>query len=238
MNLPSVRSTVFYSTTILALHTAGSVQAAVIADFAADFSSSSNPTGLWTYGSVTTLGSAPTVATLVTNYGPGSEVNAWSPFSTSWPTIGLNTSVSPVSFGAGNSITLASGQGILHPGPTGAFANVRYTASATFTGMLDVAFSGVSSAGTTTDAHILLNGVSLLSGNVNGFGATQAYHATVSLAPGDVLDFAVGWGTNLDFNDDSTGFVATISTVPEPGATCLVALGLAGFAATRRRNRE
>ncbi len=216
---------------------AASAQAGVIADFAADFSSSSNPSGAWSYGAVASLGSTPTLSTSTSTYGPGNEVHGWVPTGTSWPTIALNSTGNAVSFGAGNAITLAGMQGLLHPGVSGQFADVRYTATSAFSGMLDVAFSGIDVVGTTTDVHVLLNGQSLFSGGINGFGQVQGLHASVNLAQGDVLDFAVGYGSNGNYLDDSTGFYATLTTsdTPEPSTFALLAAaGLIGLAVRRR----
>lgn len=209
--------------------------ATILADFAADFSSTSNPGGPWSYGSTTTLGAAPTLASTLTHYGPGNEIHAWIPSATSWPTIALNTTGSPVSFGAGNAIIQGPHQGLLHPGSAGEFATVRYTATTTFTATLDAQFSGIDVVGTTTDVHILLNGFSLFNGSINTFGAIAAYTSTLNLTSGDVLDFAVGWGTNNNYIDDSTGFFATLSSVdaPEPSAWSLLALGLTVLSLTR-----
>jgi hypothetical protein len=217
----------------IALTSAVGAHAATISDYAADFSSATNPSGSWTYGAVTTLGAPPTLSTQISNYGPGNEVQAWSPAGTFWPTVGLNSSNSSVSFGANNAITLLAHEGILHPGPTGALADVRYTASTGFTAVLNVQFRGADAAGSTTDIHILRNGSSLFSDTINGPGDTKTYLSTITLAQGDFLDFAVGWGANSTFIDDSTGFRATLSTeTPEPstfGIALAVLLLLASF---------
>jgi hypothetical protein len=216
------------------------VQASVVADFAADFSSAANPSGAWSYGYVAAPGATPTLSSFVSSYGPANQVKAWSPSGTFWPTVGLNTGATPVSFGAGNAITLGVGQGILHPGATGLLANVRYTATFAFTGILDAAFSGVDAVGTSTNVYVLRNGVSLFGGNINGYGQTLAYAAPITLAAGDVVDFAVGWGSNGNYVDDSTGFRAAFltATVPEPASWAMLVAGfglLGGVLRTSRR---
>jgi hypothetical protein len=94
--------------------------------------------------------------------------------------------------------------------------------------------------GTTTDVHILLNGVSPFDGAVNGFGPSsdQSFATSLSLQVGDHLDFAVGDGADGSFLNDSTGLEATISdAIPEPSTfaiTCIVA-ACSGFFCWRRR---
>ena len=215
--------------------------AATFADFSADFSSSSNPATGWSYGSTATIGGSFTLLTNTATF--ATVVDAWTPAGTTWPTVALNTSNAAVAFGAGNAVILAAGQGLLHPGPTGAFADVRYTASTAFSGNLNVTFAGIDLVGTTTDVHILRNGISLGSSLVNGYGptATYSYSGLVTLGSGDYLDFLVGWGSNNNFIDDSTGFTASLTpgggTAPEPAAWTLMigGFGMAGAALRRRR---
>lgn len=208
--------------------------AATLADFASDFSALSNPAGAWAYGATATPGGPLALATQLTRYGAGLEVAAWSPTGTAWPTIGLNESGSAVSFGAGNVVTLAAGQGLLHPGPGGEFADVRYTVQSGFAALLAVEFVGVDAVGTTTDVHVLLNGLSLFDDVINGFGDAATFSTTRTFAAGDVLEFAVGFGGNGNFVDDSTGFRATLTTVPVPGAAWLLATGFVAVGGVRR----
>lgn len=93
---------------------------------------------------------------------------------------------------------------------------------------------------TTTDVHILLNGTSLVSGYVNGFGPTSdlTFSVPLNLNAGDHIDFAVGFGSNGNFLGDTTGLDATISSVPEPSGLVLLLFGSGALALVRRRRND
>ena len=219
------------------LTASASAGAAVVADFATDFSFATNPSGAWSYGRMSTLGGPFVASTATITYGPIDEITAWMPAGTFWPTVALNPTASTVSFGAGNAIVVGAGEGLLHPGQFGDFADVRYVVQSDFTGTLDVTFRGIDTVGTTTDVHVLRNGVGLYSSMIDGYGSTSSYSVTLAFAAGDVIDFAVGVGSNGNYIDDSTGFTARLTTapVPEPGTYGLLAVGLFALAAWRRR---
>ena len=86
----------------------------------------------------------------------------------------------------------------------------------------------------------LLNGLSLFDGFVEGFGSrsTVAFNRTLSLNNGDAIDFAVGFGRNGSFFNDSTAVAAVIRSptpVPEPATLTLLSVGLGGALLRRRR---
>jgi Ca2+-binding RTX toxin-like protein len=103
-----------------------------------------------------------------------------------------------------------------HPGNNGEYSLVRWTAPASGSISIAAAFSGLDFVGpTTTDVHVLHNGVSLLDGVVNGYGSGSgpSFSGNVTVAAGDTIDFAVGYGPDSNYYYDTTG-IAAIITAP------------------------
>ena len=186
------------------------VSAGTIFDVANDFSVAGNPNGARSYGYSTTLNGPLILNAETGSYGSG--VNYWrTNLSLDVPSAFCNTSqqVATVS-----TVQLQPGQFGFHPGPNDEYEKARLTVPTTSTYSITGAFSGVDVHGTTTDVHILLNGVSIFDGAVNGFGPNTgpSFSLTKTLAANDTLDFAVGYGSN-DYFTDSTGLAAHIAPV-------------------------
>jgi hypothetical protein len=212
-------------------------------DPATDFSTTTNPNGVWTYGSSTTLGG--TYGTFVKN-GTFDGLNYWQEGtgtpgnSDALPWIAVNPSSSTVDY---STLHVNPGELTLHPGVTGHYAVLRFTAPTA--GQYDVNsdFFGQDSVGpTTTDVHVLVNGTTTFNGLINDYRTTFAsFHQIVSLTQGETVDFAVGLGSNGTYFYDSTGLKATITAVPEPstimaGALLLLPFGVSTMRSLRRKS--
>jgi hypothetical protein len=222
----------------------GSAQAIAGYNAAADFSPTSNPNGVWSYGYSTTLGGA---FNLYTTSGIFPNPNGTPTGLDSWyknislddPAVIHNGTNAPIL--VDGSALYNPGQLGLHPGPDGEDSIVRFTASATTTYSLTSSFSGLDEVGTTTDVHVLVNGVSIYNNLINGFGAVDNFTSSLTLNAGDHVDFVVGYGSNGTFYYDSTGLSATFSpssTVPEPSSVVLVAIAGVVLAGTQLRRRR
>ena len=208
-----------------------------VANVASDFSATANPNGVWRYGWSLLLGSPLILSTTPRTRGgldtwPGDRAPDGNPAAYHNGTEGTIV--------LGGSARFEPGQFGLHPGPDGEYAVVRYIAPAATTVSLASAFTGQDLSGTTTDVHVLLNGLSLFDGFVEGFGSrsTVAFNRTLSLNNGDAIDFAVGFGRNGSFFNDSTAVAAVIRSptpVPEPATLTLLSVGLGGALLRRRR---
>jgi hypothetical protein len=182
-------------------------------DVAADFSAGQNPNGPWSYGYTITLGGE---LSLYTNTMSLSGLNFWLyDLGLSDPQVHYN----PTSGTVDNSTQEVKAGGFgLHPGPDGEYSVARFTAPATGEYYVAGSFFGEDTSGTSTDVHILTNGVSVFDGEVTGFGpgTGPSFYIQVTLGAGEHVDFAVGYGTNGNFYNDSTGLSAQIVSVSRP----------------------
>jgi hypothetical protein len=218
----------------------GQAQAAIVYDAAADFSIASNPNGVWSYGSFvpSTITFAPYGST-VTGF-IVSDWNAWNPAGgNNVPAVFKNTGSSTET---GLTVVLQGGQLALHPGSDGTASVVRWTAPIAGTYSLSALFTGVDNGGTTTDVHILDNGVSIFDSVVNGYlNSTPPFNNTLTVGAGATIDFVVGFGSDGFYYNDSTALAATlspISAVPEPATLTLLGIAVAGFACCNLRRRK
>lgn len=177
-----------------------------------EFSLNSNPSGVWSYGYMLTLGGTLNYYNQTYLFPTGlMDWRASIDIADGVPTIICNTSGSDIAIASSNLIR-AHGL-LLHPGPDGEYSVLRFTAPSSGNYRVFGSWYGLDSVGTTTDVHILANGVPLFTGSVNGFGDASgpAFDTTVALNAGDVVDFAVGYGNDLTFNNDATGLDAQVA---------------------------
>ncbi len=182
-------------------------------DVAADFSSTNNPNGVWSYGWALDLRS-PFVLSLNPRVWHG--LDSWLNHRSTpegHPSVHYNASGRRI---ITENLALHSepGQLSLHPGYAGEYALVRWTAPEAGNISIASVFTGLSVAHqpTTTDVHILHNNQSIFDNFVEGFGDDSAVGFDTNLAvfQGDTIDFAVGFGRNRTYYYDETGLAATI----------------------------
>ncbi len=214
---------------------------ATIWDVAADFSTTTNPNGQWEYGYSPNLA----IGYTVTPYGyynttALSPLDSWTSTSTwSNPSLFYNPTNSTVGFPTGSpGLTLPAYQVAFHPGQNGQYSIAEWTALATGNYLINATFTGYANAGTTTDVHVLLNGVPVYNNEVTGYLAQVLYSSgLLTLTAGQTVDFAVGFGTDGDYFSDTTGLAATITSVPLPPTVLLLGSGLAGLGLLRFRRK-
>ena len=163
-----------------------SMAQATVYDVFSDFSLASNPNGVWSYGYETTLGGTLNLYDSADTSG-GYEV--WR--STVVQSLGAPADwINPTASTIG--VTPAHTAGF-HPGTKGEFSIYRFTTPSTGSYVLSSIFSGIDGGG--TDVHILNNGAQIFTANITG-GSTSNFGNTLSLTAGDLIDFAVGVGTD------------------------------------------
>jgi sugar lactone lactonase YvrE len=176
-------------------------------DATADFSSTSNPNGVWSYGWSQSRGATFNLySTPTTNDG----LDFWISNS-SGPSVWYNPTSASITIGT---VTIPAKTLGGHPGSQGENTVVRWTAPTNGTYQINAVFWGDDFTGpTTTDVAVLHNGKTLYASEVTGYGSSsdQSYTATVSANAGDTVDFSVGYGTDGNFFYDSTGVSAVIT---------------------------
>lgn len=163
-------------------------------DFVKDFSASRNPSGPWGYGSRDTLGVfARLTATTTTTCGTmpiwtgAGEANIW-----------RNTT-------GGTCFGGAPGQVSLHPGASGQFAVVRFTAPAP--GEWDFEAQFFSGDLGETDVTITKNGTSL--DRLATSSGSPTFGRTIALLTGDTVDFELGARGDWSYDNTPTSIRVT-----------------------------
>jgi len=128
-------------------------------------------------------------------------VKEWKPSSSSdAPTITAVWQDTP--FLAGVLYPLAAHSVIAHPGASNEYADVAWKAPVKGLAVIDVACSGASD--TTTDVHALVRGEDRFLGSIEGHGATVSYLGWTDVDVGDIVELAIGPGSNGNYRSDAT----------------------------------
>jgi hypothetical protein len=205
-----------------------------------DFSTASNPNGVWSYGYITPSTGAftayaangqPQFGTLPSWYNPSLGVD---------PVVAVNNTASTYTF---RSFTLLSGWALFHPGPNDQQSDFRFTAPVSGSYAFNFSFQGADSVGpTTTDVIISSGKTTYYSQDINSFEILHTFNGTLALTGGQIVDIKVddsGSPSDTNYFFDSTMLKGTITAssvaAPEPATLALFGLGLVGVGISRRR---
>ncbi len=197
-----------------------------------DFSTIFNPNGQYQYGAESVLGGAFSLDSTMVS---GAGFAGWGGSVSGFPLILADTSGSTFTSGT---VTYSTDYVNLHPASDDTFAVLRYIVTAPGSYLISGAYRGQDTGGTTTDVHILVNGASAFGTEVTGYldPSKQAFSLVRALNANDTIDFAVGFGTNGTYFNDSTGLQGTITVVtPEPASAILILSGIALCGLFRRK---
>jgi hypothetical protein len=223
--------------TLLCLAAVALPSAALAYSAAGDFSTSSNPNGVWSYGWSTTLGSAFNLSSSNTTSYAGDGLGGWlsalSPDGS--PLVLHNGTLNPITT---QNSTFQPGQLALGPGFFLQYSVLRWTAPSSGTFSIAATFSGLSSLGDSSAVNILHDGVSIFASNVIGTPSPTSYSGNQNIIAGDTIDFTVGVGSDESYDEDLTALSASIVAVPEPGALGLVGAGFGCLLSLRFLKRK
>jgi hypothetical protein len=191
--------------------------AGLVFDLGGDFSPSQNPNGVWHYGWTLATTLDPSQFQLDVQAIQVAAPNFWHPGESQYyPYVAANREGMTVT-DSSDSWALRSHEIGMEASSSGQYSVVEFIAPATGAYEVSAAFEGVHFRISTTDVHVLQNSASLFAANIDGYGGDPAFHAIVGSSPdasyqglvsldaGDILSFAVGYGTDMTNSNDTTG---------------------------------
>ena len=105
---------------------------------------------------------------------------------------------------------------------TGQYSMLEFIVPASGNYKITAVFEGVHIGLSSTDVHILMNDLHLFDDIIDGYGGDPSFTAqkgshpvaawtsTIYLKKGEVLTFALGYGPNKTFYNDTTGLMLSI----------------------------
>lgn len=192
-------------------------------DYAADFSSTANPNGAWSYGWLSSDYSVFTTSTypVVTNY-LGADYAFWADESVANPSPGVILGTVPMDYpgGTGYGGAYVPPGGYLNSPPNSAKPTVRWTAPLTARVRVTAVLKGTTwtDTGSNTSVRIIKNGDranALLAATIQGFPGggshpaigtahTATYTADLDVNEGDTVDFAASCPSSRTWRDNVT----------------------------------
>lgn len=186
----------------------------------ADFSTLTNPNGVWTFGRATAANGG--TFTAFDNYSLESSNSVWRDdqhISLGAPSVWRRTDLDTLN---------------LHPGPGGGidpFTIIRFTAPSAGNFSYSVAFTSIDNG--SKGVHIYHNATSLYSSIIVS-SQVVSDSDVLTLAMGDTVDVVVD--PNGDYFGDSTRVSFTLEAIPEPTSALLFGMSALALAVTRRRS--
>ena len=222
----------------------------VVNDFPTGITASTAPTsGVWSYGYASALN--PVNFTLDTNatadyFGDGNAAGFYTPTAPSpydlLPTVLKNVTSGALISEGGTIGPWPTTLLLMHPGQSGDYSVVRFTAPTTATYVVTGEFMAIGNfSGVTSDSASITTSGPVSTTLYSTTSTTTPYNFSFSqqLQVGQSLDFAVGLGPSPgnQFLYDSTGFNVTIASTPEPGMYAVLALGFCALVLGPRLRR-
>ena len=214
------------------------------ANIVSDFSSTSNPNGVWSYY----YGTSPTTQTAYTasqGYSacPNTGISCWYNGGNipDALTIQQNSTGSTRTY---LSIVIPNDTVLLDPEEYS--VAVIFTAPTSTTYNIDGSFFGIDMNQNSHPVEILENGTAIYNNTISSYGQIDGFNLSERLNAGNTISFYAGTGstgcTNCFLSTGLRGTVTpSVAAVPEPGAAGLLLIGAAVLAlsglASRRRNR-
>jgi hypothetical protein len=151
-------------------------------------------------------------------------IGLWHPTTGSsgyYPYIGQNRTTE-IQVDQTSSWSAKPGEIVMEGSNNGQYSMLQFIVPVSGNYKLNATFEGVHIRLSSTDVHVLLNDLHLFDDVIDGYGGAVSFSAhkgshpisswtsIIHLNQRDILTFAIGYGTNMTFYNDTTGLLLTI----------------------------
>jgi len=200
---------------------------ATIFDLSADFSTTTNKSGVWHYGYSATRSLDPSEFREVTYSEIAGRISFWHPATTDkpgpgyYPYIAYNPTTQ-TQYGSSNGWAARAGEVAMEASNSGQYSLIRFTAPRAGIYEITAQFAGIHFGLSSTDVHVLHNTASVFDSEIEGYGGDPTFHKVeganptarysgqIELKAGDTITFACGYGKNKTHYADTTGLFARV----------------------------